>query len=234
MTSFLLSLYNRVGKRFIQTGKTRNKGQGGSLHEGKRYFQTSIFKGCDGQAERPFDLDADLELYANNENLFVADTLEELAEKIGVPADALVQTVATYDADAAAGKDSAFGKDGKYMVALGGAPYYAFKLSSIIVNTNGGVRVDHDCRVVDQNFKPIDGLYATGLTISGFVTDVYETGNCQCVSIWSGLKAGRSLVSQRLGKPVAEDWFGPAEWDAGRDLPRFANWEDYEAYVASL
>lgn len=188
----------------------------------------------DGQAERPFDLDADLELYADNENLFIADTIEELAEKIGVPADALAQTVATYDADAAAGADSAFNKDPQYMVALGEAPYYAFKLSSIIVNTNGGIRVDHDCRVVDQSFTPVAGLYATGLTISGYVTDVYETGNCQCVSIWSGLKAGRCLVEQCLGGTVAEDWFGESEWDAGKDLPNFANWDEYEEYLASL
>lgn len=188
----------------------------------------------DGQAERPFDLDADLELYSDNENVFVADTIEELAEKIGVPADALVQTVNTYNADAEAGTDSAFNKDPKYMIPLGEAPFYAFKLSSIIVNTNGGVRVDDCCRIVDQNFVPIEGLYATGLTISGFVTDVYETGNCQCVSIWSGLKAGRSLVEQCLGGTVADDWYGPSEWDAAKDLPNFANWDDYQAYVASL
>lgn len=188
----------------------------------------------DGQSERPFDLDADLELYADNENVFVADTIEELAEKIGVPADALAETVATYDADAAAGTDTAFNKDPQYMVALGEAPYYAFKLSSIVVNTNGGIRVDHDCRVVDQNHTPVAGLYATGLTISGYVTDVYETGNCQCVSIWSGLKAGRCLVEQCLDGTVSDDWFGESEWDAGRDLPNFANWDEYEEYVASL
>lgn len=188
----------------------------------------------DGQSERPFDLDADLEQYADNPNIFTADSLEELAEKLGVPADALINTVSTYDADAAAGVDTVFNKDPKYMVALGGAPYYAFKLSSIIVNTNGGIRVDHDCRVVDQHFVPVEGLYATGLTISGYVTDVYETGNCQCVSIWSGLKAGRCLVEQCLGGTVADDWFGEAEWDAGKDLPNFANWDEYEAYLASL
>lgn len=188
----------------------------------------------DGQAERPFDLDADLEQYADNPNIFSADTLEELAEKIGVPADALVNTITTYDSDAAAGVDTAFNKDAKYMVPVGGAPYYAFKLSSIVVNTNGGIRVDHDCRVVDQNFVPVEGLYATGLTISGYVTDVYETGNCQCVSIWSGLKAGRCLVEQCLGGTVADDWFGESEWDASRDLPNFANWDDYQAYLASL
>ena len=188
----------------------------------------------DGQAERPFDLDADLEEYADNENLFVADTIEELAEKIGVPKDALAQTVATYDADAAAGVDSAFAKDPQYLVPMGDGPFYAFKLSSLIVNTNAGIRVDHDCRVVDQDFNPVEGLYAIGVAISGFVDDLYETGNCQCVSIWSGSKAARSLVEQRLGGTVADDWFGPAEWNASADLPAFANEDEYQNYVAAL
>ncbi|MDE8701358.1 FAD-binding protein [Adlercreutzia equolifaciens] len=188
----------------------------------------------DGQDERPYDLDADLEEYAGLETVFKADTLEELAEKMGVPADAFVETVTTYDADAKAGADSTFAKDPEYLVAVGEAPYYGFKLSSLIVNTNGGVRVDHDCRVIDQNAQPVNGLYAAGLTISGFVTDVYETGNCQCVSIWSGSKAGRSLVEQRLGGTVADDWFGPSEWDASKDLPTFANQDEYDSYVASL
>lgn len=186
----------------------------------------------DGQEDRPYDLDADLEQYADLDTVFKADTLEELAQAIGVPSDAFVKTVTAYDADAAAGADSAFGKDAQYLVAIGDGPYYAFKLSSLIVNTNGGVRVDHDCRVVDQDFNPVKGLYAAGLTISGFVTDVYETGNCQCVSIWSGSKAGRSLVEQCLGGAVDENWFGDSEWDNAVDLPTFANQDDYDAFVA--
>lgn len=188
----------------------------------------------DGQDEHVFDLDADLEEYADNENIFVADSVEELARMIGVPEEALAETIAVYDADAAAGTDSAFMKDPQYMVAMGGAPYYAFKLSSIIVNTNAGIRVDHDCRVVDQRYTPVAGLYAAGVAISGFVSDLYETGNCQCVSIWSGSKAARCLVEQRLGGTVADDWYGPSEWDAGKDLPAFANQDEYDAYVSSV
>ncbi len=186
-----------------------------------------------GQEDRPFDLDADVEEYKDNPNFFQADTLEELASKIDVPADALKETVEQYDADAQAGTgDSVFLKDAKYMIALGDAPYYAFKLSSLIVNTNAGIRVNTNCQVVDQDKKVVNGLYATGIAISGFVTDVYEVGNCQCVSIWSGSKAARTLVEKELGGTVADDWYGDSEWQADQ-LPTFSNWSDYEAYVAS-
>lgn len=117
------------------------------------------------------------------------------------------------------------------MIAIGEGPYYAFKLSSLIVNTNAGIRVDESCQVVDQAYTPVKGLYATGIGISGFVTDVYEVGNCQCVSIWSGSKAARSLVANELGGTVADDWFGEAEWSA-EDRPVFSNWDAYEEWAA--
>ncbi len=199
--------------------------------ENKLPGMTMSFYG-DGQDERPYDLDADLEEYEGLDTVFKADTLEELAEAMGVPADAFVETITTYDTDVSNGEDSAFLKDPEYLVAVGDAPYYGFKLSSLIVNTNGGVRVDHDCRVVDQDYNPVEGLYAAGLTISGFVSDVYETGNCQCVSIWSGSKAARSLVEQCLGGTVADDWYGDSEWDNATDLPVFANQDEYDAFVA--
>ena len=55
------------------------------------------------KAHEPVDLTSELEEYKDNENLYVADTLEELAEKIGVPADAFVATMQRYEDDVAAG-----------------------------------------------------------------------------------------------------------------------------------
>ena len=182
------------------------------------------------------DLDAELEaaVEAGNENIFVADTVEELADLIGVPQENLVNTVAEYDAACEAGEDTLFGKDPSYLTAIGGAPYYAFKLKSLIVNTNGGVRVDECCRVCDQDHNPVEGLYAAGLIISGFVTELYTTGQCQSVSIWSGSKAARTIVEERLGGTVADDWYGDSEWDGTVDMPVIENWDEYEEYLASL
>ena len=199
------------------------------------YEQNGLFNAMgfygNGQNEREFDLEAELGEYADNPNMLKADTLEELAEKMNVLTDAFVSCVERYDADAAAGAgDTLYGKDAQYMIALDEAPYYAFKLSSLIVNTNAGIRVNENCQVVDQAFVPVKGLYASGIAISGFVTDVYEVGNCQCVSIWSGSKAARTLVEQDLGGTVADDWYGDAEW-SNDDRPTFSNWDAYEEWA---
>ncbi len=166
--------------------------------------------------------EAELAENGSNENIFKADTLEELAELIGVPAENLVETVNRYDADCAAGADTLFEKDPAFMVALGEGPYYAFRLKSFLVNTNNGIRVNYKCQVVDPSYEPIAGLYAGGIAISGFNDDVYHTGLCQNVSIWSGSKAARTIVEENLGGTVAEDWFGskPYTEDCADELVR--------------
>lgn len=78
----------------------------------------------------------------------VADTLDELAAKIGVPADALSQTIADYNDAAAAGVDEAFGKQD--LEALGEGPYYATKLTSFVIDQMGGLAVNAQGQVIKQ------------------------------------------------------------------------------------
>ena len=182
-------------------------------------FSTGFY----GQPEMPLDeWDADEELaryLGENENLYSADTLEELAEKIGVPADAFVETIQTYDADCEAGTgDSAFGKDASWMVKVGEGPYYAFGLKSFLVNTNNGIRVNKDCQVCDPYYKPVSGLYAGGISISGFNDEIYHTGLCQAVAVFSGSRSARHLVENCLGGTVADNWYGDELYTADSEL----------------
>ena len=159
------------------------------------------------------ELQSEFVKYADNENVIKADTIAELAEKMGVDVDRLVSTVETYEADCAAGNgDSIFGKDASYMISLGEAPYYALKLSSGVLNTNGGIRVDYNANVCDPYYKPIKGLFAAGVCCSGWDGEVYGGGTCQTVGMWCGSKAARVIVEDYLGGKVSDDWFGPEEY----------------------
>ena len=105
-----------------------------------------------------------------------ADTLEELAELIGVPADALAATAARYNALARTGHDDDFGRgDSPYDRYYGNPdypnpnlgevdqpPYYAFRLVPGDLGTKGGLLTDENGRVLRTDGSAIDGLYATG------------------------------------------------------------------------
>jgi len=155
------------------------------------------------------DLQAEFEKYKDNENVVKADSLEKLAEKIGVDKDRFVSCIESYEKDCAAGSgDSMYGKDAKYMISLGKGPYYALRLSSGVLNTNGGIRIDYNAQVCDPYCTPVKGLFAAGVCCSGWDGEVYGGGTCQTSGMWGGSKAARVIVEQYLGGKVADDWCG--------------------------
>ena len=81
------------------------------------------------------------------------DTLEELARSLGVPEDALGNTVSEYNETVAGGERGKVSEPP--FCALG-------PLNTVLVFTDGGLAIDRDLRVLDGEDKPIPGLYAAG------------------------------------------------------------------------
>lgn len=119
----------------------------------------------------------DLAPYKQAGYLIEAASLAELAAKIGVDSDGLKQTAATFNADAATGKDSAFGRGsdtyGRYLGDLDHGPnpclgpcrtppFYAIELVPSDLGTVAGLRTNADAQVLDSKGRPIAGLYAAG------------------------------------------------------------------------
>lgn len=110
-----------------------------------------------------------LKMYAETlqgNHVCAAETLEELAEQMQVPAENLKETVARYNELCKKGRDEDFGKYPRYLIPLEKGPYYAFKCFLGTDGVFGGINVDEGCRVVDEN-GPAPGLYAAGDLISG-------------------------------------------------------------------
>jgi 3-oxosteroid 1-dehydrogenase len=106
-----------------------------------------------------------------------ADTLAELAEKAGLPADALAATIERFNGFARTGVDedfhrgeSAYGRyygDPTYkpnpnLGEISRGPYYAAKMVLGDLGTKGGVRTDVHGRALRDDGSVIDGLYAAG------------------------------------------------------------------------
>lgn len=116
-----------------------------------------------------------------------ADTLPELAAKIGVPAENLVATVDRFNAHVAAGVDPDFGRgDEAYdrafsggeppLVTIDKGPYHAAAFGISDLGTKGGLRTDSAARVLGRDGEPIGGLYAAGNTMAAVSGTVYPGG----------------------------------------------------------
>ena len=90
-----------------------------------------------------------------------ADTLEELAEKINVPAENLVKTVEAYQEAVRTGVDE-FGRTNNLSIDFSNPPYYAVTTSPGLQVSLGGILVDDSLRVQKQDGTSFDNLYAVG------------------------------------------------------------------------
>lgn len=135
---------------------------------------------------------------------YCADTLEELADALGYDEEqktAFLATVEEYNTICDAGVDTDFGKDPAFLNPVREAPFYAHlttpSLGFALVTTGGFVTTNHQ-QVLDENYQPIPGLYASGNTCGLRFGPAYITPMAG-VSIGMALTLGREL-----GKYLAE------------------------------
>ncbi len=123
--------------------------------------------------------------------LFRAETVGELAKKIGIDAEALSSTLARFNKFANAGEDIDFGRGkGGFDVYFGdpnnapnpslGAvetpPFYAVQIDLGDLGTKGGLKTDANARVLNKEGKAIESLYAIGNCAGSPFGDCYPGG----------------------------------------------------------
>ena len=93
---------------------------------------------------------------------FRADTIEELAEKLGLPVEKTVETFNRYNELCEKGEDVDFGKPAKYLHAFKTAPFWGTRRHIRCSSITAGVLTDEYGRVTTEDGKVIKGLYAAG------------------------------------------------------------------------
>lgn len=128
---------------------------------------------------------------------YKADTLKELAQKIGVPADSLERTVGRYNELCSAGYDEDFHKSKQFLYPIDTPPYYASKVGAALLVVVGGVRVGTDLGCLDAQGSQVEGLYAVG-NVSGDIHAVdypiNVPGNSHGRALTQGYLVGRMLA----------------------------------------
>jgi fumarate reductase flavoprotein subunit len=141
------------------------------------------------------DLDADIKkaLDEGFEDVFVANSLAELANKIGVNPDALQKTADEYNKFCEKGHDDLFAKNPKYLRPVKKPKLYAFKRFPGGYGAVGGIKINERAEVLNKEDEVIPGLYAAGDCADGIHTYDFSLGYI----LW-GSNLGFAINSGRI------------------------------------
>lgn len=159
-------IVNKEGKRFVEELNTRYaismavKAQSDSFGYELMTKQAAIEAGVIKNHQAEVD-----ELKAKG-YLIEANSLKEVADKMGVNANNLEATVKKWNEYVAGGKDLEFNKRGTlYKIEQG--PYWLVKFAPAVHHTMGGIKIDEHTHVIDTEGNIIKGLYAAGEVTGG-------------------------------------------------------------------
>ena len=189
-------LVNQEGKRFVEELQRRDvismaiKSQPGSV----------AYQFCDqaqvdnsGVAEHH---KGEVEYLFNNKLLVKANTIKEAADFFGIDAKELEKTVDKYNENAKNGKDLEFNKRGKLTPFDKNGPFYIMKAVPAVHHTMGGLKIDENARVINQNGEPIKGLYAAG-EVTGDIHGTNRLGSDAIADITVfGKIAGKNVMQE--------------------------------------
>ena len=179
-------LVNDAGERFVDEGETEVW-----LTYAKTGWAIRAQPGA--QAYQIFDQKVVhlLEPRYSTSQPVVADTLEELAEKLSISAEGLRNTVDAFNAavpDDAEGRTDPFSLDGvaakpagqpaksNWARRIDEGPFVCYPVTCGVTFTYGGLRVDEQARVITQEQKVMANLYAVGEIAGGFFYHNYGAG----------------------------------------------------------
>jgi fumarate reductase flavoprotein subunit len=146
------------------------------------------------------DLDRELSVALGNRSseVFKADSIEELAEKIGVDPAVLKATLDEYNRFCEKGHDDLFAKDPKYLRPIRGPQFYAVRTRTVFLGTLGGIKINQKTEVLDKKDRVIPGLYAAGYDAGGMYGDGYSIKDSSGLSSSFAVNSGRIAAKNAL------------------------------------
>jgi succinate dehydrogenase/fumarate reductase flavoprotein subunit len=128
------------------------------------------------------------------------DTLEALAEALGVPSEAMIGTVRRYNELVTLGEDRDFGKPSRFLRRIERPPFYGVEILTARVGpTACGPQIDDTAGVLGETGAAIKGLFAAGECTGGVIGSSYVgSGNSLASAFVFGRTAGRSAAFYAL------------------------------------
>jgi len=124
-----------------------------------------------------------------------ADSIADLAVKLGIDGKNLEQTVKNFNMMAEAGQVDELGREPDKMTPLKKPPYYGITIWPAVVTTTGGGRRDKKARVLDVDGNPIPRLYEAG-ELGSTIANLYQNGTFLAECIVFGRIAAQNAVAE--------------------------------------
>ncbi len=137
-------------------------------------------------------------------NVFIGDTIEEVAKKAGMNPENLKRSAENMTKYAKQGVDEQFNKSPEYLRAIDTGPFYVVRGKLNTLASLNGVKVNENLQVLNKDDKPIPGLYAIGHDAGGVYGDSYDLkigeGTASSFAINSGRMAVKDIVDKKKVK----------------------------------
>jgi len=183
-------LVSQAGRRFCNELDTRDKVSAAIIALPEHYAYI-IF---DAQIR---DENKATEQYISAGLAVAADSVSELAAKIGMNAGTLAQSLEIYNAAVEKGEDSAFHRSAGMRHPINRVPFYAIRIAPGVHHTMGGVRIDENTAVLDIQGNVIEGVWAAGEVAGGVHGGNRIGGNAVADIIIFGLTAGAQAAERK-------------------------------------
>lgn len=203
-------LVNRSGRRFVNEAANYNDMMKAFFDfdpVAYRFRNLPCWSVMDEQYRRRYSIASARPGRPDPDWLIRAGSLNELADRLGVDAGGLGETVERFNQFARAGRDPDFGRGDSYYDRFHGdpeaphpnlgtievAPFYALAVHPGCVGTKGGPVTDSRGRVLDTRGRVIPGLFAAGNVAASPAGPAYFGGGCSiAMALTWGYLAGRS------------------------------------------
>jgi urocanate reductase len=185
-------IVNKEGKRFINEFSGRDVLTKAAIDQGSLFYliaDDEIKKTAANTSQEKLDRQVEAG------TLFRADTIEELAVKVGMEPEILRDTIDKYNSYVDAGFDPEFHKD-TFSLKVVKAPFYATPRKPAVHHTMGGLKIDTKTHVLDENGQPIKNLYAAGEVAGGIHAGNRLGGNALTDIFTFGRIAGKTAIDE--------------------------------------
>ena len=158
-----------------------------------RFATAGCSKGTQTTVANGKSIDENYQKYLDEGLMFKADTIEELADKLGFAGEAkesFLAEVEKYNGFFDAQDDADFGKEAYRLSELRTAPFYGCWYGGTLLTTCDGLSINEECRVLGADCAPIAGLYAIGDCSGSFFANNYP-------EYLIGVACGRTVTQGR-------------------------------------